>query len=280
MITKDAFKPACLLLLYIIWLLCGKHRMVYCWRVFNYWSATTDGVLRNFYRSGWKNTTHLEDSEHEPSVFAPTMDPWMLLYAGERHLLTDAILTFSQHLVDKKLHAKQCQGYFKTVSTNASALGMKVNENKTQLLCIAPAIHSSVSSYIKLEDGSKLYFQSCWPTRDHIGRSTGISNPAWHLPQVVPRVDQTTGSMQNLIAKKPSHYSNSPLDGGQRFATIWNLSKRNSTTPHGWCATWSNLVCQNRILQLLLSLQYDQWLNTLAQCTCTIQCSKRHRRKS
>ena len=37
---------------------------------------------------------------------------------------------------------------------------------------------------------TKNFFQSCWPTRDHIARSTGISNPAWHLPQVVPRVDQ------------------------------------------------------------------------------------------
>ena len=38
------------------------------------------------------------------------------------------------------------------------------------------------------------FLKSCWPMRDHIGRSTGISNPAWHLPQVVPRVVQTTGS--------------------------------------------------------------------------------------
>ena len=42
---------------------------------------------------------------------------------------------------------------------------------------------------------AKLFFQSCWPTRDHIGRSTRNSNPAWHLPQVVPRVVQTTGSV-------------------------------------------------------------------------------------
>ena len=41
----------------------------------------------------------------------------------------------------------------------------------------------------------RFFFQSCWPTRDHIGRSTRNSNPAWHLPQVVPRVYQTTGSM-------------------------------------------------------------------------------------
>ena len=44
-------------------------------------------------------------------------------------------------------------------------------------------------------DNHLLFFQSCWPTRDHKGRSTGISNPAWHLPQVVPRVVQTTGSV-------------------------------------------------------------------------------------
>ena len=41
-----------------------------------------------------------------------------------------------------------------------------------------------------------VFFQSCLPTGDHIlGRSTGISNPAWHLLQVVPMVDQTTGSV-------------------------------------------------------------------------------------
>ena len=39
------------------------------------------------------------------------------------------------------------------------------------------------------------FFQSCCPTRDHVGRSTVISNPAWHLPQVAPRVDETTGSV-------------------------------------------------------------------------------------
>ena len=33
------------------------------------------------------------------------------------------------------------------------------------------------------------------PTRDHIWRSTGISNPAWHLAQMALRVDQTTGSV-------------------------------------------------------------------------------------
>ena len=40
-----------------------------------------------------------------------------------------------------------------------------------------------------------VFFNPADPRGDHIGRSTGISNPAWHLPQVVPRVDQTTGSV-------------------------------------------------------------------------------------
>ena len=52
------------------------------------------------------------------------------------------------------------------------------------------------------DDIQYIFFQSCWATRDHIGRPTGISNPAWHLPQVVPRVVQTTGSVQLIPARK------------------------------------------------------------------------------
>ena len=67
-----------------------------------------------------------------------------------------------------------------------------------------------------LADSEILFFQSCWPTRDHIGRSTGISNPAWHLPQVVPRVDQTTGSVPTTsllwpIANPASTQSQQPV---------------------------------------------------------------------
>ena len=60
------------------------------------------------------------------------------------------------------------------------------------------------------------FFQSCWPTRDHIGRSTGISNPAWHLPQVVSRVHQTIGfvhapSLHCPIANSASTQSQQPV---------------------------------------------------------------------
>ena len=60
-----------------------------------------------------------------------------------------------------------------------------------------------------------IFFQSCWPTRDHIGRPTGISNPAWHLPQVVPRVVPTTGSVHPSlycpIANSASTQSQQPV---------------------------------------------------------------------
>ena len=36
---------------------------------------------------------------------------------------------------------------------------MRVNADKTQLLCIASAIHSSVSSHVTLEDGTRINSQ-------------------------------------------------------------------------------------------------------------------------
>ena len=75
------------------------------------------------------------------------------------------------------------------------------------------------------------FFQSCWPTRDHIGRSTGISNPAWHLPQVVPRVVQTTGSVFALPAytaqlpTRHQHRANNQWIGRQiKSSRLWGLA--------------------------------------------------------
>ena len=39
------------------------------------------------------------------------------------------------------------------------------------------------------------FFQPCWSTRDHIGRSIGISNPAWHFLQVRCQGQTTLGSI-------------------------------------------------------------------------------------
>ena len=58
-----------------------------------------------------------------------------------------------------------------------------------------PVLNSHLFFRLSFSHFNHFFFQSCWPTRDHIGRPTGISNLAWHLPQVVPRVVQTTGSV-------------------------------------------------------------------------------------
>ena len=46
----------------------------------------------------------------------------------------------------------------------------------------------------------KFFVSSCWSTRDHLGKSTGISNPAGQCPQVKPRVVKTICSVHTLPA--------------------------------------------------------------------------------
>lgn len=57
------------------------------------------------------------------------------------------------------IHAQQCEELFHSVRENASEIGMTVNQKKTQLLCVSPAIGTTVQSYIRVEDGTKLVSQ-------------------------------------------------------------------------------------------------------------------------
>ena len=95
-----------------------------------------------------------------------------------------------------------------------------------------------------------LFFQSCWPTRSHIGRSTGISNPAWHLPQVVPRVVQTTGSVhpqpilpncQLCISTEPTN-SIGRLIKSSRFLKRIRLHSVKQPAVIRICTTWYQIV--------------------------------------
>ena len=49
-------------------------------------------------------------------------------------------------------HAEQSETLFKKVQSLAHDINMKVNETKTQLLCIHPFKNDTVSSYIKTQD--------------------------------------------------------------------------------------------------------------------------------
>ena len=69
----------------------------------------------------------------------------------------------------------------------------------TFLALTLPSLHTMVLLWFinvcLLIDNVCLFVSSCWPTRDHIGRSTRNSNQVMTFPQVVPRVVQTTGSV-------------------------------------------------------------------------------------
>ena len=57
------------------------------------------------------------------------------------------------------LEATKCQEFFHRIVESAAAVGLSVNEKKTQLLCVSAAVDSNVSSYITLKDGSKIESQ-------------------------------------------------------------------------------------------------------------------------
>ena len=44
-----------------------------------------------------------------------------------------------------------CEKLFGTITTNARRMGMKVNPEKTRLLCVSSAIHSNVSVHIRTD---------------------------------------------------------------------------------------------------------------------------------
>ena len=58
------------------------------------------------------------------------------LSIGETLDLDIAVSTYSQQLEKKTIHARKCEEYFETIDVNARSIGMKINSEKTQLLCI------------------------------------------------------------------------------------------------------------------------------------------------
>ena len=67
----------------------------------------------------------------------------------------------SQHKQKVKIHAEKSEELFKTVSLRAANIKMKVNQKKTQLLCVSASNMSEVSSYIRggegrIESGTEL----------------------------------------------------------------------------------------------------------------------------
>ena len=65
---------------------------------------------------------------------------------------SDAVSVISQNKQKTASHARQSQELFKKISEEAAIMKMKVNESKTQIVCISAATSMSVSSYINAQN--------------------------------------------------------------------------------------------------------------------------------
>ena len=67
---------------------------------------------------------------------------------NEKMLLNNALTHFSTEKTKILIHAQQSEKLLNTVTNRPADLGMKVNHNKTPLLCISSALNSEVTSYV------------------------------------------------------------------------------------------------------------------------------------
>ena len=73
--------------------------------------------------------------------------------AGERIPIDQGQRIIKQNKEECCLHAKESEAFFNVVAENAAKVGMRVNEDKTQILCVSSALNSNVSSFINLPNG-------------------------------------------------------------------------------------------------------------------------------
>ena len=76
---------------------------------------------------------------------------WTSMYVddlsiGEVHDQDTAIRTISEQKEERIIHARSCENSFRTVLNKSKDIGMRINEEKTQLVCISDCNHYNVSS--------------------------------------------------------------------------------------------------------------------------------------
>ena len=104
----------------------------------------------------------------------------MLAYIDDLNILEkvrhcDGVSAVSTNKQITYAHAYQSEVFFRNVSNRAAELNMKVNESKTQVLCVSAARNSNVESYInapnsRIKSGKELKILGFW-----FGRSPDVS---------------------------------------------------------------------------------------------------------
>ena len=56
------------------------------------------------------------------------------------------------------VHARESQSFFKMVKENSESIGMSVNDNKTQMVCVSSSPNTEIRSVINTVEGTKNHF--------------------------------------------------------------------------------------------------------------------------
>ena len=70
----------------------------------------------------------------------------------EKMFLGNSRRTLSANKENVKIHAQRSQLFYESVAARAEKIGMRLNAQKTQLLCISALTSANVSSYIRIGD--------------------------------------------------------------------------------------------------------------------------------
>ena len=119
--------------------------------------GTWDGTLRYHDESGRDRDTSLVTPLPSPPPEWEKFPTWTDKYVddanvGEHHYAKQATTLVSTRKEKRTIHATGCEALFTTIKNNAESVGMRVNNSKTQLLCIHPNPNIETESYINADD--------------------------------------------------------------------------------------------------------------------------------
>ena len=117
------------------------------------------------------------------------------LNATEKNDITGARSVFTTKKEQRFVHALECQKFLQRVTKNATDLGMKVNQEKTQLLCTTTAINYEVRAFIEV-GGREIVSGDSLKT---VGYTFGRCPGAWeHIKAVRRKCGARSGIIKHL----------------------------------------------------------------------------------
>ena len=165
-------------------------------------AGTTDGVLRYMDTSG-RGTSFCNDPDpgHDVTISRRSVtDPWTDKYVDDLSAAEHIRLEEGQRWITTgkevcTLHASSCEEIFHTVRNNAEKIKMKVNNKKTQLICIAPNQVITTNSFIEI-DGETIMSQDSLKLLGFVIGSDGTMNK--QVQHIIKRSTATIWMIRRL----------------------------------------------------------------------------------